>query len=72
MKELRIQGNERDDHGGGPPTWVWVLVGVLVVLALLAGGGWWWWTQSQVPEVATANALPRGGAGSGAVLQATG
>ena len=72
MKELRIQGNERDDHGGGPPTWVWVLVGVLVVLGLLAGGGWWWWTQSQVPEVATTNALPRGGAGGGAVLQATG
>lgn len=72
MKELRIQGNERDNHGGGPPTWVWVLVGVLVVLGLLAGGGWWWWTQSQVPEVATTNAQARSGAGGGAVLQATG
>ncbi|MBO9689476.1 efflux RND transporter periplasmic adaptor subunit [Roseateles chitosanitabidus] len=73
LKELRIQGTERDDHGGGPPRWVWILVAVIVVLALLAGGGWWWWRQSQVPEVETANAQARGGAGGGnAVLQATG
>lgn len=72
LKELRIQGNEREDHGGGPPRWVWVLLAVLVVLALSAGGGWWWWRQSQVPEVQIANAQARGGAGGSAVLQATG
>ena len=72
MKELRIQGDEREDHGGGPPRWVWILGVVLVVLALLGVGGWWWWTQSQVPEVQTANAQARGGAGGNAVLQATG
>lgn len=73
MKELRIQGDEREDHGGGPPRWVWVLGAVVVVLALAAAGGWWWWQQSRIPEVQTANALARGGAGSGnAVLQATG
>jgi RND family efflux transporter MFP subunit len=72
LKELRIQGTQREDHGGGPPRWVWILVAALVVLALLAGGGWWWWRQSQVPEVETANAQARGGAGGNAVLQATG
>ena len=72
LKELRIQGNEREDHDGGPPRWVWILVAVLIVLALLGAGGWWWWTQSQVPEVQTANAQARGGAGGNAVLQATG
>ena len=72
MKELRIQGDEREDHGGGPPRWVWILGVVLMVLALLGAGGWWWWTQSQVPEVQTANAQARGGAGGNAVLQATG
>ena len=72
MKELRIQGDEREDHGGGPPRWVWILGVVLMVLALLGAGGWWWWTQSQVPEVQTANAQARGGAGGSAVLQATG
>ena len=73
MKELRIQGDEREDHGGGPPKWVWIAGGVVVVLALAAAGGWWWWQQSQVPEVRTANAQARGGAGGGnAVLQATG
>jgi len=72
LKELRIQGTEREDHGGGPPRWIWILVAALAVLALLAGGGWWWWRQSQVPDVETANALPRGGTGGNAVLQATG
>ena len=72
LKELRIQGDEREDHGGGPPRWVWILGVVLIVLALLGAGGWWWWTQSQVPEVQTANAQARGGAGGNAVLQATG
>jgi multidrug efflux pump subunit AcrA (membrane-fusion protein) len=72
LKELRIQRNERGDHGGGPPRWVWTLLAVLVVLGLLAAGGWWWWRQSQVPEVETASAQSRGGAGGTAVLQATG
>ena len=73
MKELRIQGDEREDHGGGPPRWVWILGAVVVVLALAAAGGWWWWQQSRIPEVQTANALARGGAAGGnAVLQATG
>ncbi len=72
LKELRIQGNEREDHGGGPPKWVWGLLAALVVVAVLAGGGWWWWRQSQVPEVRTATAQARGGAGGAAVLQATG
>ena len=56
LKELRIQGDEREDHGGGPPKWVWIVGGVVVVLALAVAGGWWWWQQSQVPEVRTANA----------------
>ncbi|WP_416757886.1 efflux RND transporter periplasmic adaptor subunit [Roseateles sp. So40a] len=73
LKELRIQGDEREDHGGGPPRWVWILGAVVVVLALAAAGGWWWWQQSRIPEVQTANALARGGAAGGnAVLQATG
>lgn len=72
MKELRIQGSERDDHGGGPPKWLWGVLAALVVLALLVGGGWWWWRQSQVPEVETAVAQSRSGPAGSAVLQATG
>lgn len=72
MKELRIDGQQREDHGGGPPRWVWGLLVALLVLALLAGAGWWWWQRSAMPEVQVAPAQARGAGGASAVLQATG
>ncbi|WP_213086258.1 efflux RND transporter periplasmic adaptor subunit [Roseateles sp. DAIF2] len=72
MKELRIDGQQREDHGG-MPRWVWGLLASLLALSLLAGAGWWWWQRSATPEVQVAAAQARGSGGaSAAVLQATG
>jgi len=74
LNELRIQGGEREDAHGGPPRWLWPLLGMLVVLALGAGGAWWFLLGGRPTAVQTALATaPAGGAGAaGAVLQATG
>ncbi len=40
LSALRIDGEQREDNGGGPPRWLWpALAGVLLV-ALLAGAAW--------------------------------
>ncbi|KQV89767.1 acriflavin resistance protein [Pelomonas sp. Root1237] len=74
LKELRIDGAHREDHGdGGPPKWVWSLVVAVVLLA--AGGAWaWWWLSGNKPiPVQTVTVRANGqGAGADAVLQATG
>ncbi|WAC72565.1 efflux RND transporter periplasmic adaptor subunit [Roseateles sp. SL47] len=72
LKELRIEGAQREELRSGLPAWAWITAGVLLVLALLAGGGWWWWRSAQVPEVQTAAVQARSGATGNAVLQATG
>ena len=73
MKELRIDGGQREaDGGGGPPRWLWVVLGVLVVVALVAAGAWWFLTSRPVAvQTAIATSPAQGGNGS-AVLQATG
>ena len=74
MKELRIDGGQReaDGGGGGPPRWLWVVLGVLVVVALVAAGAWWFLTSRPVAvQTAIATSPAQGGNGS-AVLQATG
>ncbi|WP_457391300.1 efflux RND transporter periplasmic adaptor subunit, partial [Roseateles sp. P5_E1] len=74
LKELRIDGAHREDHGdGGPPKWVWALVVAVVLLA--AGGAWaWWWLSGNKPiPVQTVTVRANGqGASADAVLQATG
>ena len=71
LNELRIQQTERDD-GGGPPRWLWPVVGGVVVAGLAAAGAWWFWqARPVVVQTATATA-PAGGGAAGAVLQATG
>jgi RND family efflux transporter MFP subunit len=75
LKELRIDGSHREDHGnnGGPPKWVW---GLLVGLALLALGGavaWWFLAGNKPIAVQTVTVRANGqGASADAVLQATG
>jgi RND family efflux transporter MFP subunit len=75
LKELRIDGSHREDHGnnGGPPKWVW---GLLVGLALLALGGavaWWFLAGHKPIAVQTVTVRANGqGASADAVLQATG
>ena len=74
LKELRIDGAHREEHGdGGPPKWVWALIVAVVLLGL--GGAWaWWWLSGHKPvQVQTATARANGqGASNDAVLQATG
>ncbi|SEL46320.1 RND family efflux transporter, MFP subunit [Roseateles sp. YR242] len=72
MKELRIEGGQREEHRSGIPGWAWITLAVLLVLALLAGAGWWWWRSAQVPEVQVAAVQARSGPAGNAVLQATG
>lgn len=73
LKELRIDGAHREDHGGGPPRWVWVLAVVALLLALGGAWAWWWMSQHRPVPVQTATLRANGQAGAaGAVLQATG
>jgi HlyD family secretion protein len=73
LKELRIDGAHREDHGGGPPKWIWGVATGVVVLALAGGAAWWWVAGSKPVAVQTATVRANGqGASANAVLQATG
>jgi HlyD family secretion protein len=73
LKELRIDGAHREDHGGGPPKWLWGLLAAIVVLALAGGAAWWYWAGNKPIPVQTATVRANGqGASADAVLQATG
>lgn len=73
LKELRIDGAQRENSGGGVPRWVWGAVAGTVALAL-AGGAAWWFVAGQKPiPVQTATVRANGqGPAAHAVLQATG
>jgi RND family efflux transporter MFP subunit len=73
LKELRIESAHRDDHGGGPPKWIWGLAAGIVVLALAGGAAWWFLAGNKPVAVETATVRANGsGASANAVLQATG
>jgi RND family efflux transporter MFP subunit len=73
LKELRIEGSHREDHGGGPPKWIWAVVVIVVVLAALGGAAWWYITGNKPVEVQTQTVRANGqGPAADAVLQATG
>lgn len=72
LKELRLDGAQREEVRSGVPTWAWITGAVLLTLAVLAAGGWWWWRSAQVPEVQTGAVASRSAGGGNAVLQATG
>ncbi|RZL31329.1 MAG: efflux RND transporter periplasmic adaptor subunit [Rubrivivax sp.] len=73
LKELRIEGAQRDEHGGGPPKWLWGAVAAAVILAVAGGAAWWFIAGNKPVPVATATVHANGqGARSDAVLQATG
>jgi len=70
---LRIDGANREDHGGGTPKWVWGGLAAAVVLALAGGAAWWFIAGNKPIPVATATVRANGqGASASAVLQATG
>lgn len=72
LKELRIDGAQREDRGG-VPTWAWGLIASAVVLALAGGAGWWFLAGSRPVAVQTATVRANGqAAAANAVLQATG
>ena len=73
LKELRIEGAHREDHGGGPPKWVWGVAAAAVVLALAGGAAWWFVAGNKPIAVQTATVRANGqGPSANAVLQATG
>lgn len=73
LKELRIDGAQREDRDSGPPKWVWGLLGGLVLLALLGGAAWWALAGHQAVAVQTTTVRANGqGPAADAVLQATG
>ncbi|MBK7617229.1 MAG: efflux RND transporter periplasmic adaptor subunit [Burkholderiales bacterium] len=72
LKELRIDGQQRED-AGGPPRWVWGVGAGALALAALGAAGWWWQSSHQPQAVRTATLAANGAsAGANAVLQATG
>ena len=73
LKELRIDGAQREDPDGGPPRWVWGLLAGIVLLALLAGAAWWFLAGNKPVAVQTVTVRANGqGPAADAVLQATG
>lgn len=73
LKELRIDGAQREDHDGGAPKWLWGAGVALVALGLLGGGAWWFLAGNKPVAVQTTAVRANGqGASAGAVLQATG
>lgn len=74
LKELRIDGSHREEHGnGGPPKWVWGLVAAIVLLALAGAAAWWFLAGNKPVAVQTVTVRANGqGASADAVLQATG
>jgi len=72
LNDLSALKIDHADRGGGTRTGLWA--GVLVVVALLGVGGWYWATRLQAADVKVASATPKtaGGAGAGAVLNASG
>ncbi|MFH7042408.1 efflux RND transporter periplasmic adaptor subunit [Paucibacter sp. JuS9] len=73
LKELRIDGAQREDHDGGPPKWVWGLVVGLVLLASLGAAAWWYLAGNKPVAVQTLSVRANGqGPSADVVLQATG
>ena len=73
LKELRIDGAQREDHGSGLPKWVWGAAAGAVLLALAGGGAWWFMAAARPVPVQTTVLRANGqGPSAAAVLQATG
>ncbi len=73
LKELRIEGAQREDLDRGAPRWLWGAGAAFAVLGLLGGGIWWFVAGSKPVAVQTATVRANGqGASADAVLQATG
>jgi RND family efflux transporter MFP subunit len=72
LKELRIEGGQREP-GGGMPRWAWAAIAVVAAIALAAGAAWWFVASRPIAvQTAEAASAARAGASAGAVLQATG
>ena len=70
---MRIDSANREDHGGGPPKWLWGALAGVVLLGLAGGAAWWFLAGSKPVPVQTVTVKANGqGASSSAVLQATG
>jgi RND family efflux transporter MFP subunit len=72
LKELRIEGREREQEAARVPRWVWITIATVVVIAALAGAAWWFLGARPVPVQTAEATAPAGGSAAGAVLQATG
>lgn len=73
LKELRIDGAQREDHDGGMPKWIWGLIAGLVLLGAGGAAAWWFLAGSKPLLVQTATVRANGqGPSADVVLQATG
>ncbi len=73
LKELRIDGAQREDHDGGMPKWIWGLIAGLLLLAAAGAAAWWFLAGSKPLQVQTATVRANGqGPSADVVLQATG
>lgn len=69
---MRIDGQQRERDGAGPPRWLWAATGVIAVLLLLAGAAWWFLVARPIVVQTVTAVAPGAGGTSAAVLQATG
>ena len=74
LSQLRIDGGQRENEGGGARRRVgWIVAAALIGLAVLGGAAWWLLGQRPTPVQTATAVAPGGGSGAAAaVLQATG
>jgi RND family efflux transporter MFP subunit len=72
LKELRIDGGQRDIDEHRAPRWLWPALAGALLLALLAGAAWWFLADRPIAVQTAIAAVPGSGGQAGAVLQATG
>ena len=73
LSELHIDGQQRENQGGGDRRWLWpLLAGLLVVVLLCAGAAWWFFAARPIAVQTAIATAPGGGTSAGTVLQATG
>jgi RND family efflux transporter MFP subunit len=72
LKELKIERHQREDQGGSPARWPWIVGVIVLVLLALGAGGWWWFGHRPVPVHIAQAVAAASDPSAGAVLQATG